>query len=534
MDQLAAQLAALFIQVHLMAPLRRDPGRPQTAGTAADDGDFLDLGGGLDHVFPAGVADPGIDGADAAVALVAAQAADDFILPLLHDLGPVVLLADEGPGLGDQVAVAVCQHPLHDIRVLEAAHGGDVGLDPRILQQLAVAQVGRAVLFKEIGIHMGQVAGLGPKLEDVYIGLKELAVGHKVLGGVAAGQGLLPGELHLDGIVVPAGRLDGLEQLHQKPGPVFQAAAVFVGALVQNGAQGLGQDGGVVAGIDVHHVKAHALKLIAVVCEQVDELFDLLLGDLRRHHLVPALTHAGHGIDALGPGRELIGDLAPVVDIGDGYVHGQIDHGSRRGQRAIGVDTLDHLGKHALAVPVLHVIGACEEGPALHLLELAGLAGDDGRAVPGIVGRVLDLMLIGITGGVSHVRHGLGVDDAVFQDVLSQRQGAHDVCVFVAHVRLFLSGKAAANRPGAALSIILCCVWFREPCFTMTLYYISCRLERKMSRGRTNSCPHAGAGLPVSPPGSSPGTGFHSASQRPRTGVWHRGFLPVRPAWARW
>ena len=235
MDQLPAQNVLGLEQRDLVAPLIGDQSRLHACRTAADHGHFfapLRLGG-IGPFQRVAQTDQGIDRANGPVAFVTAQTGD-HVGPACVELLAVFRVADEGPGHGYHVRFALGNVGVDVVQVLEPAHRGADRVDPPGLEGFGVFQTDGAVLRRAIGAGVGQGAVLGPNLKDVhqlFLGA-QLGIVQEVFHGVASGHVLLAGDLALDQKVRTAALADFPEQLQGEPGPVFQAAAVFVLPLV--------------------------------------------------------------------------------------------------------------------------------------------------------------------------------------------------------------------------------------------------------------------------------------------------------------
>ena len=451
-----AQLVLGLEQGDLVAPVAQLHGGLHAGGAAADDGHLHGGQGlGLQNVQTVLDADLGVDRADgnegivgaAAVALVAPQAGDQILVTALLEELTVLGVGDKGAGGGDDVQGAVGHSLLHVVEIVEAAHAGDLHLQALFTGVFGVLQEGGALQLEGDGV-VG-VGHAGAELDDVHIGLGHFQELHALVHAVAP-LGFLAGEQHLHDHVPAGGLADGLQTLEGELGPVFQAAAELVGALVGLGGEELGGQLAAVAQVDGHHVKAQEFEDA--------HLLGVAPGD--EVHLLPGHGHDGghHGAVVLvrllsgvagGRGRgsdvPYPQDLQTAVLFLQGVAGGGAHKEAHTGDGAVVVDQISQLHQVVLAGGVVQIIVGEVGEVGLHGdfhapgKVVDAHAGDDGGTRLGLIGIMGEDRVDGMAlGTLQEMGQGVGDLQTVLQHLSPDDQGREHMGIFYAHISFLL------------------------------------------------------------------------------------------------
>ena len=292
-----AEAALFFAQDDLMAAPGRCPGRIQTAGAAARYQDFF-LFRCRQHAVAFHFApDERIDrtatrgrGRTFSHAGEAAQAADDLLVPVGHDL-----FRQEGVGQQrtrhiDHVGLVGLDDFFHLGGIVQAADGGhgdgDMLFDLR--RQIDVAAMllehGRMRVAKATLVRTG---GNMQKIDAVF---QLPGDGDAVFQRIAALEQLGTAHAEFDGETGAHGLAHGLEHPAGKAATVLDAAPVFVRPVVEPGRQKL-VDEPTMPAVDHDHLKARAFGQTGDLTVSGHDLVDHLMGQFAHFHAVG--THTG-------------------------------------------------------------------------------------------------------------------------------------------------------------------------------------------------------------------------------------------------
>ncbi|CCX38598.1 unknown [Clostridium sp. CAG:1013] len=215
--------------------------------------------------------------------------------------------------------------------------------------------------------------------------------------------GAVPESYHK--VLATAG-FDFLHDLSREAQPVFQRAAVLVGAMIEEGDGELVDQIALVDGVYLHSVKSGTLGIEGALAELLDNVVDFIHGQFPAHLVQPPVHDGGGGHRGIFP--QIGGDGHPAEAAG----HLQPDLG------AVSVDALGHLpgGAHELD-GVVGSTGTVGHAMFLHLVVSEGDAGDNKAGTAfGTLGVVIDATLVETAVGISQPQraHG-GHGKAVFQ-----------------------------------------------------------------------------------------------------------------------
>ena len=370
-----------------MAPLRQHPGGLTPGGPASRNqhplgtehrvvgGDPLPSGLGVDGAVNYGVL---LDPAHAA--LLTGDTGPDTGPSASPQLVDIFRVGQQGPSHANDVTYAVRQSGQRPVRVVHApgAKDGDIH---RLPYQLRIGHVQPLLLIHRrvapppgiVGAHVHiqriisirgqQLCRLYTLVQITALFLKLLAGQRPLTQGFDKTLGTVPQD-HWE--ILPA---TGLDLLHNLPGetqPVFQAAAVLVGAVVEQGDGKLVDEVALMDGVDLHAVKSCPLSVVSSLAEAADQGVDLLHGQLPAYLVQPAV------LDGRGGHRRKLPQIG-----GDGHPAEAAGH-LQKNLRVISVDPLRHLpgGTHKLD-RVVSGVGAVWHAVLLNLVVHKGNAGED-------------------------------------------------------------------------------------------------------------------------------------------------------------
>ena len=263
--QLAAKLSCFFDQGHIVSTLSRYHGSLHAGGAAADDHNFFLFGGLVfQHFQPVFPGSGGVDGAGkggipAVVQTVeAADAGDDLVLPTVEGFVRHMSIGNEASCHGHKVSAAGGDGFFHQVRMLEAAQSQYGNVDLAGLLDLPCQICIVACRQEVVGVHDVLRVGVeaaGGDVGNVDLVLDHLQIFHTVIGGEAALGQLAAGDAVLDQKLPTHSAPDGIQKHNGEFGPIFQAAAEFIGTGVVFGRKDLG-DHQTVTAVDHNAVKA--------------------------------------------------------------------------------------------------------------------------------------------------------------------------------------------------------------------------------------------------------------------------------------
>ena len=210
----------------------------------------------------------------------------------------------------------------------------------------------------------------------------ELFTGQRALAPVL--DHALRGEAQRHGEIRAAGLLYLLDDLAGKAQPVFQTAAVFVRALVEEADGELVDEIALVHRVDLHAVKSGALGVVGALAEALHDGVDLVHGQRPAGLVQPAVG------DRRGSDRRELAEICRDRDAAETAGHLQKD------LAAVGVDSLGHLPAcpdkmHGVVCAVRAV------GHGLHFHRAVGkrdARDDEARAALGALGVVINAALV--------------------------------------------------------------------------------------------------------------------------------------------
>ena len=254
---------------------------------------------------------------------------------------------------------------------------------------------------------------------------------HRFVNGDAAGIALVAAEPQLQQQLVPAALPDGLQQFDAEPGPVLQGAAVFIGALVVAlGAELV--DELVVAPVEQDSIHAELGRRGTAGGEIVDDLADLLLGQVRQSAAVPHHGRHGHFSVALSHGahigRRRLLVRVHIVPNRESAV-GELDKGQSvmpmHGADIL-LNTLFHLDIHRTA-EVQPAAGAHATGDGIVV------GGDPGGAAGGLDLVELQVVLVDTSAGVGNAEPQRACQHTVFEYDISHLIGTEQIGILGFH-----------------------------------------------------------------------------------------------------
>ena len=281
-----------------------------------------------------------------------------------------------------------------------------------------------ALLLEHAGHHqalgLGEVEVAGGDMQQIGLAVHQLGKLHALLQGVAALHVLGAAEAHLDEEVLAAVLADAVDDHEQQAGPVLQAAAEAVGAVVGQRGEEL-VDEPAVAGVDHGHLETAGLGLLGGAAEGVHHGLDHLLG--HEEHLALAVDRliggglVGQGGDGLGLVKVDV-VRAPGLDARAGPQHAGVVE-LNAGNGAVAVDLVGNAGQEGQVILMSrHDLGGGQlAGVLAGGIDNTVAQGDHGGTAHGPHAEELHIPLGGVAlrGGIQ-VEHGDGRDlNAVFQ-----------------------------------------------------------------------------------------------------------------------
>ena len=278
----ASQLPGFLQQNHLVSPLGCGNGRFHAAHTAAGNHHFFLPGGGQYIGALALPADQGVDGTPPGAgggplrhAGKAAQAADNLVLLSRHDLVGQEGVGQQRPGHLHHVRPAGGDDFLHLGRVIQGADGGhrlvNVLLDLR--RQIHVVPVRGE--HGQVGGKEAELVAARRNVNQIHQILHSLGDLHPVFQGIPSVKQFCTAHPELNGESRANGFADLRQHLPGEPEPIFKAAAVFIGAVVESRRQELVHQPAVAA-VNHDHLEPHPLGQggrLAVGFHNVGNLF---------------------------------------------------------------------------------------------------------------------------------------------------------------------------------------------------------------------------------------------------------------------
>ena len=413
------------------------------------------------------------EGGEAAhAAFLAREARPDTVDLAGPDLLRQIRIGEQRPGEADHVGLAGPERLGRPVRVVHASRGDDRNAD-RLLQDFVERQVEALGLVHRRVAPVPAVVGADVAVERVVAGGLEKLRRLDPFGNVAAHllelfarQAALQPVLDeaLDRIaqrhrvVLAAARLDRVNDFGGKAQPVLQAAAVFVGALVEHGDGELVEQVALVDGVDLDPVESGSLGDFRGVGELADVGPDLDVGELAADHARrPAVRNRRR---AHRRSVHEAGNADPSEAGGKLQEHARVIGMDALGHDLAGLDEIAriegrtrHRGQHALLDLVLDLgdAGHDEAGAALRPFDIIFDAA-----------RVVRPVGVAQAPGADRLHH-IAVLDLQFPDlgrrkedfvlpVHVRRPRRDELPVFpdsaAAHVRLMTKVVAGESRPG--------------------------------------------------------------------------------------